>query len=241
MSTLRRSSTIRWELDGIGEVILKRRRKSRRISIAVKPSNQVVVNFPVAVPISKVKLFVMSKSHWIKESLEKNNQRLGFQPIASGYRTRNHQIITQASNTDNTSVKVEGNHVILSHPREWDTASADFKEVFLQVIAETYRMEAQEVLPHRLAQLSQQHNLPYNSHKIKNITSRWGSCSAKGNINLSIYLMKLPDYLIDYVILHELAHTVHMNHGAEFWAFLEELVGNAKALSRELKQHNCGP
>lgn len=241
MSTLKRNTTIRWQLDEIGEISLNRSRRSRRISIAVKPSNQVVVTFPVAVPISKVKLFVKSKAHWIKESLEKNNQRLGFQPIASGYKTRYHQITTMPTDTDNITVKIEGTNVVLNHPQELNTDTDGFKETLLLVIAEIYRIEAKEILPHRLAVLSQQHNLPYNSYRIKNITSRWGSCSAKGNINLSIYLMKLPDYLIDYVLLHELAHTVHMNHGAEFWRFLDGLTGGAKALSKELKQYNCGP
>lgn len=70
--------------------------------------------------------------------------------------------------------------------------------------------------------------------------SKWGSCTARGDINLSLYLMMLPDELIDFVLLHELCHTVHHNHSAQFHALLDRLCeGNEKALSKQL--HNFRP
>ena len=98
-----------------------------------------------------------------------------------------------------------------------------------------WRKEAKKRLPVRLRELSVKFDLPYNKVIIKNNRSRWGSCSDRNNINLSLYLMRLPDQLIDYVLLHELVHTVHKNHSKKFWRHLEKLQPDAKSLDRELK------
>lgn len=122
--------------------------------------------------------------------------------------------------------------------------NADFNDAGLQewlkkVIVEALRRNAKIVLPPRLYMLSMRHGLPYEQLKINSSKGRWGSCSAKKHINLSCYLMLLPSHLIDYVLLHELAHTKEMNHSEKFWALLDKLTdGKAKALRKELMQFN---
>ncbi len=120
---------------------------------------------------------------------------------------------------------------------------ADFSDENLQawlhkVIEEALRRNAKIILPPRLYMLSMQHNLPYKSVKINSSSGRWGSCSAQGNINLSYYLVLLPKHLIDYVLLHELAHTREMNHGERFWDLLDRMTGGkAQALRAELRKY----
>lgn len=98
---------------------------------------------------------------------------------------------------------------------------------------------AKETLPARLAQLAALHNMHYTSCTIRNCHTRWGSCSSRGTISLSSYLVLLPQQLIDYVLRHELCHTVEMNHGPRFWALLDTLCGtSSKALRAELKSYN---
>ena len=95
---------------------------------------------------------------------------------------------------------------------------------------------ANEYLPTRLYELSIKHGLPYTRVSIKDLRSRWGSCSSEKRISLSIHLMRLPKHLIDYVLLHELCHTRVMNHGADFWTLMDKVCGqSAKALRKELK------
>lgn len=119
---------------------------------------------------------------------------------------------------------------------------ADFLDKNLQawlrkVIEEALKRNAKIILPPRLYQLSLRHNLPYKSVKINSSNGRWGSCSTRRSINLSCYLILLPEHLIDYVLLHELAHTREMNHGEGFWALLDELTeGKAQSLRQELKE-----
>lgn len=97
------------------------------------------------------------------------------------------------------------------------------------------RKEAKAYLPKRVAELAAEHGFEYNRVYIKHNSSNWGSCSSKKNINLNLNLMRVPAELQDYVILHELCHLRHMNHGKEFHALLESLCPGHRQLSVKLK------
>ena len=89
----------------------------------------------------------------------------------------------------------------------------------------------------RLEEIAQEHGFLYNKATVRNQKTRWGSCSGKNNLSLNIQLINLPHELIDYVIFHELVHTKVKNHSPVFWKKLDEFVGNAKSLNKELKQY----
>ena len=100
------------------------------------------------------------------------------------------------------------------------------------------RRVAGEYLPLRLKQLAVEHGFHYNAVTLRDSHSRWGSCSNRGNISLSIYLQLLPAYLADYVMLHELCHTREMNHGVRFWQLMDSVTGGrARMLCAELKAY----
>ena len=132
---------------------------------------------------------------------------------------------------------------LVSGEKEQFLANADFTDEKLQswlrkVIEESLRRNAKSILPPRLDRLSKQCGLPYASVKINSSQGRWGSCSTKKDINLSYYLVLLPSYLIDYVLLHELCHTREMNHSERFWSLLNQFTeGKALALRGELKKY----
>ena len=96
---------------------------------------------------------------------------------------------------------------------------------------------ARQHLIERLNILSQKHGFNYRKVFIKNQKTRWGSCSGKNNINLNINLIRLPDELIDYTILHELVHTRVKNHSRRFWDQMDKLLGDAKKLDRKLIEY----
>lgn len=99
--------------------------------------------------------------------------------------------------------------------------------------------QAIETLISRLEELAKIHNFKYTKSSIRNQNTKWGSCSAKNNISLNINLVRLPDRLRDYIILHELVHTRIKNHSKKFWAELDKFVngGNAKELSKKLRKY----
>lgn len=88
---------------------------------------------------------------------------------------------------------------------------------------EALRKKAKELLPARLAALASMYGFTCNSVTVKNNSSNWGSCSSRGNINLNLRLAAVPEPLGDYVMLHELCHLRHLDHGAAFHALQEAL------------------
>ena len=96
--------------------------------------------------------------------------------------------------------------------------------------------EAYSYIPARITELSEKNNLPFASLRLSTARTRWGSCSFDNRISISIYTMLLPENLIDFILLHELTHTIHKNHQAGFHAKLNELTGGKeKELSKELR------
>ena len=102
---------------------------------------------------------------------------------------------------------------------------------------EQLRAQAKAQLPVRLKELAEAHGFTYKRVTIKNNVSNWGSCSVRGNINLNLRLVTLPQELQDYVMLHELCHLKEMNHGPKFHALLESLCPNHRTLGKELRQY----
>ena len=89
---------------------------------------------------------------------------------------------------------------------------------------EALRRQAKAELPPRLAELAARYGFVYNKVVIKHNASNWGSCSSKGNINLNLNIVRLPKVLQDYVLLHELCHLRHQDHGHAFHLLLEHVL-----------------
>ena len=123
------------------------------------------------------------------------------------------------------------------YPEELKINSVELQSAIRVGIARALKVEAKEYLPDKVKLLAAKFNFDFNKLALKNIKSRWGSCSRKNNINLSIHLMRLPEHLIDYVILHELVHTVHHNHSKRFWSLLDKVTGGAKILDKQLSKY----
>lgn len=98
---------------------------------------------------------------------------------------------------------------------------------------ESLRAKAKAYLPPRLAELAARYGFRCQRVTIKHNTSNWGSCSSKGNINLNLNLMRVPRPLQDYILLHELTHLRHADHGPAFHAELERLLADHFTLHAE--------
>lgn len=89
---------------------------------------------------------------------------------------------------------------------------------------ESLRRQARAELPGRLAELAARYGFSYNRVTVKHNVSNWGSCSSKGNINLNLNIVRLPRVFQDYVLLHELCHLRHQDHGQGFHLLLEHVL-----------------
>lgn len=144
----------------------------------------------------------------------------------------------ETSPLKNFTVSMRDETVVIACPAHADFTTDRVQTLVKNAVIRAMRKKAEEYLPPLVQYWSSLFDLPYNKVTISKARSRWGSCSSKRDISLSFYLMFLPAHLMDYVILHELAHTREMNHGPEFWELLNQLTdGKALALRKELRMH----
>ena len=99
--------------------------------------------------------------------------------------------------------------------------------------------QAKQILPKRVAERAAEAGVRYGRITVRSQRTRWGSCSAKGNLNFNCLLMLCPDEVIDYVVVHELCHRKEMNHSARFWAEVEKLLPGYREPRKWLKTNGA--
>lgn len=171
--------------------------------------------------------------------------RLGEVTLSQSMRARRISISVRASGAVRLSFPKEVSHEralsFLDEKAGWVEAARERLarrqvSVAPEHLFEELRRAARADLPGRIARLSEATGLKYEKLKLSTARTRWGSCSGQNHISLSIFLMTLPEHLRDYIIIHELCHTVHHNHSPRFHALVDRMVGGReKALNRELR------
>ena len=129
--------------------------------------------------------------------------------------------------------------VVCYYQSEDVLADKDIQAWITKTLEAFARKRVRERLVPRLLEMAAERSLSISAVRVSSAKGRWGSCSSKGSINLSLYLVLLPRHLQDYVLQHELTHLIEMNHSPRFWARLDEVCsGKAKALRKEMRQYN---
>ncbi|PKP44083.1 MAG: M48 family peptidase [Bacteroidetes bacterium HGW-Bacteroidetes-12] len=223
----------------VGNILFRRNLRAKRLTITIRPKTGVRVTIPGLLPFKTAKNFVEDKKDWINDKLKELSTKVEKQIIIK-YRTKNHELILTPVSVDKIKIILQNGLIEVQYPNTKEISDVSVQEAAKKAIEMAFRKEALEILPARVNELADKYGFNYNDLRIKKISSRWGSCSANDNINLSIYLMKLPDDLIDYIIIHELTHTIHKNHGPKFWSHLNKLTGDAKGLSARVKKYRTG-
>ena len=227
-------------LPGIGKVKVRRGMNIRFLSVRIAPGRGVWVNVPYGVSGRQVEEFVVSQQEWIRTNLAKiqtyeKDTGVGL-GMDSEVKTKFHVLKVLACDDARPHYKIEGKEIRLYIPRNTDYKKiAPYVENFL---IEIYRMESKRYLPGRVKELAERFGFRDRELSFRNNISNWGSCSSEDNISLNVKLMKLPDEIIDYVILHELCHTVEKNHSADFWALMKKVCPDCMKLRERLRQYN---
>lgn len=115
--------------------------------------------------------------------------------------------------------------------------SVDDKELLKKTIGLWLKSKAESVIPHRLSELAEIHGFHYRRVTIRGQKTRWGSCSSQKNINLNYKLLFLPAPMVDYVLIHELCHTLEMNHSKRFWELVADCDPNFKQHDKSLNDY----
>ncbi len=222
------------QFKNIGVVTFSKNRRSKNIKISVKPDKSVLVSFPFYVSSEEVLAFVQNNEEWIWQQQRKMESRRSKIDINSEIKTKMHRVVFILGKEYN--IETESDIIRITIPDLNSDKSQDYIE---DILTQVYRFEAKEILPGKLAELAGKHGFKYQKVTIRNNKRNWGSCSSKNNISLNLQMMKLPDELIDYILLHELIHTKIKNHGVKFWEQLNEITGNrARELAKQVKQYS---
>ncbi|WP_372950147.1 M48 family metallopeptidase [Mariniphaga sp.] len=219
----------------IGPVTFFRNRRSKNIKISVKPDKSVLISFPFFVSEKEVLSFLAKNETWIRKHQEKAKAQQKSFDEGFLLKTKMHTVSLRKGLVTG-EVNVKNNEVtICINDFQADNARLAVEHTLTQI----YKVEAHYLLPKRLKELAQKHGFSYNKVSIRNNKRNWGSCSSRNNISLNLQMMKLPDELIDYILLHELVHTEIKNHSELFWKKLDQITGNkARQLAREVKKYS---
>lgn len=104
---------------------------------------------------------------------------------------------------------------------------------------EHYKKLARETIPARVAEFATEYGFIYNSIKITSAMTRWGSCTSKKNLNFTYRLVLAPEFVRDYVIVHELCHLRQMNHSKKFWNEVAGIMPEYKIAEKWLKENGA--
>jgi len=204
------------------------RSKRKTLSISINENAKLIVRAPKRISDQKIQDFINEKENWITK-----NQSVIKARAEDTAKDKNMLLYLGTLfplKTDNDAKKISFNG-------EEFLAGLQNKEKTNKSLKTWYKNKFKEVAVPRLFYFAEKHNLQVNQVRIKEQKTLWGSCSSRNNINLNFLLIMAPLKVIDYVIIHELAHTIHKNHSVNFWNAVEEIMPNYKEAKRWLKEN----
>lgn len=217
-----------------GTIVIRRSARASQLRMRVGPDGRFRASIPLYAPIFLVKRMINNSRDELRKLLDTSYQQPVYTPWMRIGKSHTLRIVTSSS----LSVTRKGQDIIVSLPETMKLEDSAVSQEITPVVRQALRIEARSYLPKRLKYLAEKHGFRYESVRFSHAGSRWGSCSSRGTISLNIALMQLPFEIIDYVLLHELAHTKHMNHSPEFWKELEISDPEYKKHRSILKSHS---
>lgn len=209
-----------------GDIAVRRSARASQVKLRVAPDGSLRASMPLYAPMFLLKRLVASSRPQLRTMLH------DAQPVAAyenGQQVGKSHAILVRPHADTFRVTRVKQHIIVALPASSSLSDPTVTQAIRKEVIKALRIEAKSYLPRRLQYLANEYGFTYSSVRFSHASSRWGSCSSQGVISLNIALMKLPFALIDYVLIHELSHTRHMNHSEAFWA----LVGAHDSQYRE--------
>jgi len=219
-----------------GKIAVRRSAKASQVRLRVAPDGTLRASLPLYAPLFLVKRLIKSSRDELRSLLLQTHPQTTYSDgMLIG---KSHTLVLRASSGKQASIGRHGQQIIAVLPEGVDINDSRLARKLRDVIISALRIEAKSYLPKRLSFLADKLGLRYTKVRFSHASSRWGSCSSAGTISLNIALMKLPFELIDYVIIHELAHTVQMNHSPDFWHIVESADPKYKLHRAAIKQEN---
>lgn len=214
-------------------VEIRRSTRAKHLHIKVTAYGQVIVVVPKRVKNFNIESILKSHKDWIDSRLNKvaiirqdNPSFDDLLPEKIELKLTTEQFdLYYDLRSDRDSLLEKGNALYISATNE---------SIVGKILKKWLQAKARQQLPSLLRQMADRTSLTYNNVTIRGQKTRWGSCSAAANINLNRNLLFLPEPLVRHLMLHELCHTRHLNHSAEYWKFVESFEPDYKTYEKEL-------
>ena len=211
--------------------------RRRTLGISVLPDSSVIIRAPYRASLKTISRIVQQKAAWIIKHRDsyrlKENTRLNGS-LTGGEKElfRGKECILNITQSSKPFIRFIENAI------EIGLDKIDDKQAIKRLLYKGYKTEASKIFPEMLGLALKTHEdqmFKPTGLVIRSMKSRWGSCSKKGLITLSTELIKLSDKYIEYVIIHELCHLKHHNHGKEYYRLLSELFPDWKQARKDLR------
>lgn len=198
------------------------RSKRKTLALTINKDGEVIARAPMRMSEEKISDFVRKKSHWIKKAIYKTQQNIDFK---NSFDFKNKvYILGKVYNIEDM-------------PQAKKILNKGDVENKIDTFEHFYRGVANDFLPKKAKEISQITGLMYKTLKISKSKRCWGSYSKDGIMKLNYKLIVLPQPLINYVIVHELCHSKHLNHSQRFWNLVGKFVPNYYELREELNRY----
>lgn len=211
------------------QVAVKRSALARRISLRIDPARGAVLMLPVKARLAEGERFLLAHRVWLAERLARLPGPVALADGASVPLLGVPHPVRHVPGA-RRGVWVEGGEILVSGlPEHVGRRTADF-----------LKSEAKRLITPRAQDMAARLGRKPGRITVKDTRSRWGSCSSSGDLAFSWRLVLAPEQVFDYVVAHEVAHLVQMNHSPAFWAVVETLVGDHRPARRWLKVNGAG-
>lgn len=215
--------------DRVVSVTVKRSALARRISLRVDPVRGAVLMLPAKARLAEGERFLLAHRVWLAEKLARLPDTVA---LADGVSVPLLGVTHRVRHMPGARRGVwteEGVILVSGLPEHVGRRVADF-----------LKAEARRLIVPRAHAMAERLGRKPGRISLKDTRSRWGSCSSSGDLAFSWRLVLAPEQVLDYVVAHEVAHLVEMNHSSAFWAQVEILVGDPRGPRRWLKAHGAG-
>jgi predicted metal-dependent hydrolase len=208
--------------------------KRKKLTITVERDRTILVHAPETTPEELVRQVVDSKRQWILAKLRHPQK----------YQARSHPPGKEVVNGESAPYLGRDYRIEVA---ETESGEIEFSDLFVVppaqrakrrgVLRDWYIARAEEKIPPRAQQRARELGVEFATARIVDNRYRWGSCTVKNNVNFNWRLIKAPMFVIDYVIVHELAHLIEANHTPRFWSIVRANTSTMEKAKLWLKEH----
>ena len=214
----------------IDDLSIKKSSRAKSITVRMDKLGGFVVTFPASFSDRKIGIYLKRNSNDILESISRILSSIAPQTIFtmdSVFTTFSHRLVI-GYHIGETKYIVNNDSTEVLISNEDDIFDVKIQAVIRKAIEVTLKQECKVYIPKLVEKIAKENGFEYGKLGFRASTTRWGSCSNKKNLSFNVHLMRLPEHLIEYIVVHELVHTEFMNHQKEFWDRVLSILPNAR-------------